>query len=130
MIRRPPRSTLFPYTTLFRSRCRDTRCLSIAILFDNFRAVADLRHASPDFAHGAENPRFLAGRHARGSGNRDELRDGFAAAFDQNNATFGRLAYQLRSMNVEFTDRRLPHELQFSTIASSGASVREEWRHG
>src|SRR2546430_6242804 len=24
MIRRPPRSTLFPYTTLFRSRCRET----------------------------------------------------------------------------------------------------------
>src|SRR2546422_2368922 len=24
MIRRPPRSTLFPYTTLFRSRCGDT----------------------------------------------------------------------------------------------------------
>src|SRR2546430_8991921 len=32
MIRRPPRSTLFPYTTLFRSRCRRlieraTRCI-------------------------------------------------------------------------------------------------------
>src|SRR5690554_7161092 len=27
MIRRPPRSTLFPYTTLFRSRCRNLgRC--------------------------------------------------------------------------------------------------------
>src|SRR2546430_4777962 len=25
MIRRPPRSTLFPYTTLFRSRAEDTR---------------------------------------------------------------------------------------------------------
>src|SRR3712207_7699515 len=25
MIRRPPRSTLFPYTTLFRSRARDDR---------------------------------------------------------------------------------------------------------
>src|SRR2546430_8133450 len=25
MIRRPPRSTLFPYTTLFRSRCRRSR---------------------------------------------------------------------------------------------------------
>src|SRR2546430_10939416 len=25
MIRRPPRSTLFPYTTLFRSRCADRR---------------------------------------------------------------------------------------------------------
>src|SRR2546422_2601336 len=29
MIRRPPRSTLFPYTTLFRSPCRRaTRCAS------------------------------------------------------------------------------------------------------
>src|SRR5256885_8873389 len=26
MIRRPPRSTLFPYTTLFRSRRRPARC--------------------------------------------------------------------------------------------------------
>src|SRR3712207_8825449 len=26
MIRRPPRSTLFPYTTLFRSRAQDQRC--------------------------------------------------------------------------------------------------------
>src|SRR5256885_9889802 len=26
MIRRPPRSTLFPYTTLFRSRERDDEC--------------------------------------------------------------------------------------------------------
>src|SRR5258708_23738007 len=25
MIRRPPRSTLFPYTTLFRSTCKQTR---------------------------------------------------------------------------------------------------------
>src|SRR5947207_7623985 len=27
MIRRPPRSTLFPYTTLFRSRCGDQRAV-------------------------------------------------------------------------------------------------------
>src|SRR5260370_14766974 len=26
MIRRPPRSTLFPYTTLFRSHCGDAPC--------------------------------------------------------------------------------------------------------
>src|SRR5688572_33391606 len=26
MIRRPPRSTLFPYTTLFRSLCREYEC--------------------------------------------------------------------------------------------------------
>src|SRR3712207_7013983 len=28
MIRRPPRSTLFPYTTLFRSRYRDARLMT------------------------------------------------------------------------------------------------------
>src|SRR5258708_18599579 len=38
MIRRPPRSTLFPYTTLFRSRCdrqlgRHARALVVAALF-------------------------------------------------------------------------------------------------
>src|SRR2546422_8032283 len=31
MIRRPPRSTLFPYTTLFRSRCCSTRVRSTGL---------------------------------------------------------------------------------------------------
>src|SRR2546428_1548050 len=31
MIRRPPRSTLFPYTTLFRSRDRSSRCGSVIV---------------------------------------------------------------------------------------------------
>src|SRR3712207_8298384 len=31
MIRRPPRSTLFPYTTLFRSSCHDVRARSAAV---------------------------------------------------------------------------------------------------
>src|ERR1051326_7461828 len=43
MIRRPPRSTLFPYTTLFRSQVVD--CEGIAL--DVFR-----RHANP-FGHAA-----------------------------------------------------------------------------
>src|SRR3712207_7016747 len=30
MIRRPPRSTLFPYTTLFRSEKEGQRCLTLA----------------------------------------------------------------------------------------------------
>src|SRR3989449_4625552 len=37
MIRRPPRSTLFPYTTLFRSRLRDLR------LLDDFRGPLEDR---------------------------------------------------------------------------------------
>src|SRR5690242_20986828 len=55
MIRRPPRSTLFPYTTLFRSCIEDARC----------RGRRDVEAAS---AEGWANPapgRFLAGRHAR-----------------------------------------------------------------
>src|SRR3712207_9110613 len=39
MIRRPPRSTLFPYTTLFRS------LLLVLARLLHFRALADLRHA-------------------------------------------------------------------------------------
>src|SRR5256885_7654270 len=40
MIRRPPRSTLFPYTTLFRSRRR--------VLAAPDRALAPRRHRAPD----------------------------------------------------------------------------------
>src|SRR5205809_5761606 len=32
MLRRPPRSTLFPYTTLFRSRRRDLREVMVLVL--------------------------------------------------------------------------------------------------
>src|SRR2546422_6475939 len=34
MIRRPPRSTLFPYTTLFRSRARDVHQLGVGAAGD------------------------------------------------------------------------------------------------
>src|SRR5687767_15591943 len=34
MIRRPPRSTLFPYTTLFRSRARDMTRIRFAVRRD------------------------------------------------------------------------------------------------
>src|SRR2546429_2687746 len=47
MIRRPPRSTLFPYTTLFRSR---PRCIGAAV-----RTPAHTRH--PCHAHAAQPPR-------------------------------------------------------------------------
>src|SRR5256885_8772124 len=38
MIRRPPRSTLFPYTTLFRSQTKNTTCADITTY----------RHEPPD----------------------------------------------------------------------------------
>src|SRR2546429_7340418 len=45
MIRRPPRSTLFPYTTLFRSRVGEGACLRLAagILGDGEQT----RHPAP-----------------------------------------------------------------------------------
>src|SRR3712207_9152998 len=57
MIRRPPRSTLFPYTTLFRSRCaaRDLwriarreglLQLAIKLLFDLFSLARSEEHTS------------------------------------------------------------------------------------
>src|SRR5438132_2570175 len=57
MIRRPPRSTLFPYTTLFRSvfpRRRRIRELEAAILDNpsagNFEELADLYMEDGNFA--------------------------------------------------------------------------------
>src|SRR2546425_6594600 len=44
MIRRPPRSTLFPYTTLFRSDAR-------AVAFDSGRE-RDRDHVRPQHGHG------------------------------------------------------------------------------
>src|SRR5258708_14506652 len=43
MIRRPPRSTLFPYTTLFRSKAHDD--LGVDLGFMDFEAAAKLSGA-------------------------------------------------------------------------------------
>src|SRR3712207_7137481 len=47
MIRRPPRSTLFPYTTLFRSRERQQALLNLAV----DRVVRELREVEALAAH-------------------------------------------------------------------------------
>src|SRR5258708_12062236 len=50
MIRRPPRSTLFPYTTLFRSRSGCATSTSLAIL---------RRHPGHETRDGNPRPRFV-----------------------------------------------------------------------
>src|SRR3712207_8327156 len=48
MIRRPPRSTLFPYTTLFRSRCRTgARDRSARLVFPPRRRGTGRRDPGP-----------------------------------------------------------------------------------
>src|SRR3989441_13336189 len=52
MIRRPPRSTLFPYTTLFRSRI-DPRRVEVLALHEHGAAHPSTRH---DLVHTVEAP--------------------------------------------------------------------------
>src|SRR5690349_5782320 len=67
--------------------------LAASILFDDHRTVADLWHSSPDFPHGSEDPRLLAGRHARWRGEGAQLRHRLATAFDDDNAAVRSLSY-------------------------------------
>src|SRR3712207_6869392 len=48
MIRRPPRSTLFPYTTLFRSVPGDVERVHVPGGVTDVRGHGDLRHALGD----------------------------------------------------------------------------------
>src|SRR3712207_8403338 len=66
MIRRPPRSTLFPYTTLFRSTGRDLRERPLAFLQEHFGKAAAHFHAiargEDDRPVRPDRPRKSAGR--------------------------------------------------------------------
>src|SRR2546422_8133211 len=46
MIRRPPRSTLFPYTTLFRSLCEVERVRRVEAM-DEFKRAIDVEEELP-----------------------------------------------------------------------------------
>src|SRR2546428_3967107 len=50
MIRRPPRSTLFPYTTLFRSRCVIIAKRPVRVISDlEFRTAFPRDESTPDY---------------------------------------------------------------------------------
>src|SRR5947209_8889167 len=55
MIRRPPRSTLFPYTTLFRS-------ILVSVLPSNARPTIVRRHATGNFSRSEEHTSELQSR--------------------------------------------------------------------
>src|SRR2546422_7869389 len=55
MIRRPPRSTLFPYTTLFRSRAREA---VLEILESQNRCAAWFQQAEPHAARKFRSLRY------------------------------------------------------------------------
>src|SRR5438128_4541275 len=53
MIRRPPRSTLFPYTTLFRSRRAGRRCSCVCAPTHHRDAVLDRKSTRLNSSHGS-----------------------------------------------------------------------------
>src|SRR3712207_7372729 len=55
MIRRPPRSTLFPYTTLFRSKPRASTCERRYVLEDGFDQGLPERVEQPEVAPGEDD---------------------------------------------------------------------------
>src|SRR3989475_12999758 len=67
MIRRPPRSTLFPYTTLFRSRMREGECLRLEVpLPERMRfLIEEYRHFLEKPAALKEKLRCLTSRYGR-----------------------------------------------------------------
>src|SRR3989449_9286784 len=54
MIRRPPRSTLFPYTTLFRSRSIVSKAIPVDVVFKN---VSGLKEGDPVRVSGVKKGR-------------------------------------------------------------------------
>src|SRR3712207_8618977 len=52
MIRRPPRSTLFPYTTLFRSLAEVPAGVSVATLLDHAAMAAVIASSEPQWPPG------------------------------------------------------------------------------
>src|SRR2546430_11365660 len=82
MIRRPPRSTLFPYTTLFRSQssCRDSVGHSIEFRQCNEKSPAAVRRGFSFATHHAHETNFLfdddfcAGLFQWGTGDRKSTR--------------------------------------------------------
>src|SRR2546422_5511008 len=65
MIRRPPRSTLFPYTTLFRSWRGDQRIVLFVKLAEGGPLTPRLSDAIRSRLRAQVSPRHVPGRHLR-----------------------------------------------------------------
>src|SRR2546422_4353432 len=61
MIRRPPRSTLFPYTTLFRSLGRPGLCVPVVEAQEQLQVLVRASHRG-DRAHAADEEQIKCGR--------------------------------------------------------------------
>src|SRR3712207_7026107 len=65
MIRRPPRSTLFPYTTLFRSTSRHGRNRAVGLRLAQGESLAAIQAGTPTVAEGVYTTRSVHEKAAR-----------------------------------------------------------------
>src|SRR5688572_31853164 len=102
MLRRPPRSTLFPYTTLFRSHEREQRSVEIGGV-----AEADHDHLRElellELERGAEA--LAAARSARGSGRLQTRRDRKSTRL---NSSHSQISYAVFCLKKKTSERRVP----------------------
>lgn len=89
--------------------------LATPIVFENFRAVRNWGHSSPDSLHRVKDLRLLTGSHACSSGERTQLGDRLSTPLDHNDAALGSFTYQLRGVYMKLTDRSFSHMLHCST---------------
>src|SRR5436189_3560049 len=73
MIRRPPRSTLFPYTTLFRSGFLEGRVQLVDLDLPALHVVGAAQGADVDVVRGAEDSRRHVGEPGRSEEHTSEL---------------------------------------------------------
>src|SRR3712207_7995546 len=73
MIRRPPRSTLFPYTTLFRSGADDDLAARAAVGLGDDKAAVHLRLPDPDPLPVEPDEGLQVGRRVRSEEHTSEL---------------------------------------------------------
>src|SRR2546426_2346785 len=102
MIRRPPRSTLFPYTTLFRSRAPGPTLAAD-------RSLPDVRGEWRD--------------EVRGDRGRRDLSDRKSTRLNSSHLVISYAVFCLKKKKTEHR-RRLDHRLQFDAASRSAA------RHG
>src|SRR3712207_1823684 len=132
MIRRPPRSTLFPYTTLFRSRVPWRRMTLIAA---RWIPSARIRHPWPQARFLVQHPRWepsALAAHARicpgARGNPRPLYVGSCSAGDG----IGRAARRAVSLVRPFGHRACPVDTAPLSLAPVRAGIvggRTEWRN-
>src|SRR5256885_3584282 len=116
MIRRPPRSTLFPYTTLFRSRARRRPHHAEAPMGPDHLPRVRRRQTTPAGAH----PFHYGAR--RGAGVRESMspgRDRKSTRLNSSHLVISYAVFCLKKKKREHTQRLLIGQLMRSTLHSS-----------